>query len=318
MRGDPVIEHSDPDATPEARTLLRRIAEVPAGRILSGQHNTPRELSWFSDASVRITGREPIVWGQDFGFAGPRDMDGVEYRQAIVDEAIRRHRRGSIVTLMWHAVPPTEDEPVTFDGSVCAGPLPDAAWTQLLTEGSALHRRWCDQVDVIAGFLGQLRDAGVPVLWRPYHELNGAWFWWGGRAGRGGSAELWRRIRSRMLDVHGLHNLVWVWNANAPRGNAGPYSDVYPGGDVVDVLAADVYGGDYRQSHHDDLLALADGRPIALGEIGQLPDDPDLLFESQPAWAWFMIWRTFLTVENPHALVRRLYASPRVVSGAAP
>lgn len=312
------MPHSDPDATPEARELLDRIAAVPSGSVLSGQHNTPRELSSFSDASVRITGRVPVVWGQDFGFAGPGDMDGVEYRQAIVDEAIRQHRSGAIVTLMWHAVPPTHDEPVTFDGEICVGPLAASDWEQLLDERSALNARWAAQVDVVAGYLAQLRDARIPVLWRPYHELNGAWFWWGGRPGPDGSALLWRRIRSRLLDVHGLHNLVWVWNANAPRGDAAPYADFYPGGDVVDVLAADVYGGDYRGSHHDQLRELADGRPIALGEIGELPEDPDAVLAAQPDWAWLMIWRTFVTTQNPPELVRRLYASPRVISTPVP
>lgn len=312
-----MIPHSDPDATPEARALLDRIAAVPAGQLLSGQHNAPRDGSDFTAASIELTGREPVLWGQDLGFSGPGDLDGVEYREAVIDEALRQHAGGSIVTLMWHAVPPDEDEPVTFDGSVCAGPLDEAAWEALLTDGTALHARWCAQVDVIAGFLRRLRDARVPVLWRQYHEMNGDWFWWGGRPGPGGSAALWRRLRSRLLDVHGLHNLVWVWNANPPRADAGPYADFYPGGDVVDVLAADVYGGDYRQQHHDGLRDLADGRPIALGEIGEVPQDPEV-FAQQPHWSWFMVWRTFVTFENAPGAVQRLYASPRVLSRPAP
>lgn len=304
---------ADPDATVEVRELLQRIAAVPAGRILAGQHNAPRDLSAFSDRVREITGRVPVVWGQDFGFAGPGDMDGVQYRQAIIDEARRRHADGGIVTLMWHAVPPHLDEPVTFDGSICAGPLHAGAWQELLRTGSPLHERWCAQVDVIASFLLQLQRARIPVLWRPYHEMNGDWFWWGGRPGSRGSAALYRQLHDRLVQRHGLHNLVWVWNANAPRHDAGPYADFYPGHDVVDVLAADVYGADYRQSHHDELLDLAAGRPIALGEIGEVPD-PDL-FAAQPRWAWFMIWRTFLDTENPPEAVRALYTSRRVIAG---
>ena len=307
MLRDPV----DRLATPEARALLRRIQDTGGRRTLSGQHNTPRELSSYSDQAERLTGLRPAVWGQDFGFSADGDMDGVEYRPAVVAEAIRQHASGSIVTLMWHAVRPTEDEPVTFEGSICAGPLPADDWRDLLDPGTAVHARWERQVDVIARHLARLQDAEVPVLWRPYHEMNGDWFWWGGREGGAGSAALYRMLYHRFVDVHGLHNLVWVWNANAPRGNAAAYPGFYAGHDVVDVLAADVYADDYRRSHHDELLELGEGRPIALGEVGVMPT-PEILAE-QPHWAWYMTWTDFLTRENDPAEVRRLTADPRVV-----
>lgn len=306
------IAPANPRATPEAHALLTRIQDVGGDRILSGQHNTPREMSYYSDLAAEMTGSYPAVWGQDFGFSEDGDMDGVNFRQGVIDEAKRQHAAGSIVTLMWHAVRPTEDEPVTFLDSICNGMLSEADWNDLLTAGSATHTRWTQQVDVIAGFLTQLRDAQVPVLWRPYHEMNGSWFWWGGRAGADGYAALYRQLYERLVDVHGLDNLVWVWNTNAPRGDAAAYAGFYPGHDVVDILAADVYGNDYRQSHHDELLALAEGRPIALGEVGVVPT-PEILRE-QPEWAWFMIWTTFLTDENDPDEVRRLFADPRVLS----
>ena len=303
-------EPANPAATPEARELLSRVQRTAGTYVWSGQHNTPRELSQYSDEAAELTGHYPAVWGQDFGFAADGDMDGVNYRQAVIDEAIDQHRAGSIVTLMWHAVRPTESEPVTFDGSICAGPLPQSDWDDLLTEGSDIHERWVAQVDTIAGFLTQLREARVPVLWRPYHEMNGSWFWWGGRDGDTGYAALYRQLYDRLVNVHHLDNLIWVWNTNAPRDDAAAYAGFYPGHDVVDVLAADVYANDYRQSHHDELVELADGRPIALGEVGVLPT-PDIL-EQQPQWAWFMTWTNFLTRDNELADVRGLFDSERV------
>jgi mannan endo-1,4-beta-mannosidase len=306
------IETANPRATDEARALLRTIQGVAGRLTLSGQHNTPRELSHYTEQATEITGHTPAIWGQDFGFSEDGDMDGVMYRQAVIEEAKTQHAAGSIITLMWHAVRPTEDEPVTFLGSICNGILPDQDWQDLLTEGTETHARWIRQVDVIAGFLGQLRDASIPVLWRPYHEMNGSWFWWGGREGSDGYAALYRQLYSRFVDHHHLDNLVWVWNTNAPRGDAAAYAGFYPGHDVVDVLAADVYANDYRQSHHDDLTALAEGRPIALGEAGVLPT-PEIL-AMQPQWTWFMTWTDFLTKENTREEVRRLYDDPRVVS----
>jgi mannan endo-1,4-beta-mannosidase len=303
------------DASTEARDLLGFLYGISGRRVLTGQHNTPREMSDYSDRAEQIAGHYPALWGQDFGFADDGDMDGTNFRQGIVDEAKRQHDAGSIITLMWHAVRPTEDEPVTFLGSVCDGLLPESDWRDLLTPGTVTHTRWCRQVDVIAGFLRQLRDAAIPVLWRPYHEMNGNWFWWGGREGSAGCAALYRQMYERLVTDHCLNNLVWVWNANAPGGNAGAYAGCYPGHDVVDILAADIYRNDYQQQHHDDLVALAAGRPVALGEVGHLPTAQTL--DAQPQWAWFMTWTTFLTNENsPHA-VQRLFASPRVLNRPA-
>lgn len=302
-------------ATPEARELLELLYEVSGRRVLSGQHNTPREMSYYSDQAQQITGSYPALWGQDFGFAEDGDMDGTNYRHGIVEEAKKQHDAGSIITLMWHAVRPTEEEPVTFLGSICDGVLPEPDWRDLLTAGTQTHTRWLRQVDLIAGFLRRVRDASIPVLWRPYHEMNGSWFWWGGREGGAGYAALYRQLYERFVTVHHLDNLVWVWNANAPRDNAAGYAGFYPGHDVVDILAADVYGNDFRQSHHDELVALAEGRPVALGEVGHLPTAETL--DAQPQWAWFTTWTTFLTNENSPDAVRQLYASPRVLSRPA-
>ncbi len=302
-------------ATPQARALLDLVYSVSGTRTLSGQHNAPQQISRYSDIAEQLTGHAPAVWGQDFGFSADGDLDGVNFRPAVIAEAQRQHAAGSVITLMWHAVRPTSGEPVTFDDDICNGMLADDDWRDLLTPGTDIHTRWQRQVDVIAGLLAQLRDAQIPVLWRPYHEMNGAWFWWGGRPGQDGYAALYRQLYHRLVEVHGLDNLIWVWNANAPRDTPGDtatdYAGFYPGHDVVDILAADVYHDDYAQSHHDQLLELGEGRPIALGEVGELPT-PQIL-SAQPQWAWFMTWTTFLTDDNSPDAVRELYADPRVI-----
>jgi mannan endo-1,4-beta-mannosidase len=89
------------------------------------------------------------------------------------------------------------------------------------------------------------------------------------------------------------------------------YVDYFPGHDFVDVLAADIYRGDYRQSHHDQLVELANEKPIAMGEIGLVPG-PQIL-DQQPQWAWFMIWARFPWTKNNKDDVRNLYNHPRVL-----
>ncbi len=303
----------NPHASPEARALLNYLYSISGHYILTGQHNYPNTIANWTDRAYDLTGKYPAVYGQDFGFQGGADKDSTLARPALVAEAMRQYRNGAIVTFTWHAVRPTDDEPVAFRDSV-QGHLSDFEWREVLTPGTNLYKRWCAQVDVIAGYLKQLRDARVPVLWRSYHEANGNWFWWGGRQGKDGSAALYRQLFDRFVNYHHLDNLVWVWNANAPGSGGsgpGPYVDYFPGLEYVDVLSVDIYG-EFKQSFYDDLVALAGGKPVALGEVGGLPS-PAVLKE-QPKYTWFMTWSEFIEMSNPLDAVRDVYNDPRALS----
>jgi hypothetical protein len=147
-----------------------------------------------------------------------------------------------------------------------------------------------ERLDKIARYLKDLRDAGVPVIWRPYHEMNGGWFWWGKKGER--FKELWIQMYERFTSHHNLNNLLWFWCPNAVVGNAGGLDEHYPGHEYVDILGCDIYvdkGYDWEQRFHDDLLTLGEGRPIAMGEVGYLPD-PSFLKENQPKWTLFLLW----------------------------
>jgi mannan endo-1,4-beta-mannosidase len=300
------------DASPEARALLRYLYAISGRHTLSGQHNYANSISRWTDRAYDFTGKYPAVFGQDFGFEGGADKDSIEARPALIEEAKRQYRNGAVVVLTWHALRPTDDEPVSFRQSV-QGQLTDFEWSELLTPGTQLYERWCAQVDLIAGYLKQLRDARVPVLWRPYHELNGKWFWWGGRPGPSGSSALYRQLYDRFVNHHKLNNLIWVWNANAPRGEpsvAAAYADFFPGLEYADVLAADVYG-EFSQSHYEDLLALAADKPVALGEVGAVPS-PAVL-KAQPKWTWFMIWSDLVEWANSVESLRETFDAASVL-----
>src|ERR1700722_18607948 len=103
------------------------LVSLKSQHTLSGQHNFPNTGSLYSDQAAQIAGKYPALWGQDFGFSGGDDKDSILARQAVVDEAKRQHALGSVITLMWHAVRPTEDEPVTFAESI-QGSVSDSEW----------------------------------------------------------------------------------------------------------------------------------------------------------------------------------------------
>jgi mannan endo-1,4-beta-mannosidase len=275
------------NASPEAVKLLEYLYSISGKQTLVGQHAEPLNVMTRFPTVQRLTGSYPAVCGFDFGFSAPGTWDGINFRQNIVDEAIKRNSEGFIITIMWHAVPPTEDEPVEFRQSI-QGHITDKEWQDLITPGTAINEKWKSQVDVIAFFLKQLKYADVPVLWRPYHEINGNFFWWNGHIGENGTKKLYLMLYDRLVNFHKLNNLIWVYNCNEIRENVLPYDSVYPGDDVVDILATDVYRNGFDPNDYNQLLALAKDKLIALGEVG-LPPTPEQLRE-QPKWAWFMMW----------------------------
>jgi len=300
----------NPDASDGVKRTLNFLYDIKGKYILSGQQNYNSDRDSFSDSAKNFTGKYPAVWGCDFMNWGDKDLG-----PQIVAEAIKKSQEGYLITLMWHEGKPTDDPPYDFERNV-KGKMTDAEWTDLTTPGTALNNKWLAQIDVIAGYLKHLRDAGVTVLWRPYHEMNGVWFWWGNRKGPDGIAKLWKMMYDRFTNYHHLNNLLWVWGANGlrdiPFDEAYDYADYYPGPEYVDILGADIYHFDYEQKDYNSLLALANGKPIALTETGELPTP--LILSVQPQWCWFMVWTSWLWTDNTRDRVKQVYNTPRTLN----
>lgn len=140
-------------------------------------------------------------------------------------------------------------------------------------------------IDAIATQLKRLQAANIPVLWRPLHEAEGGWFWWGAK-GSDPCKRLYRLMYDRLTNYHGLNNLLWVWNSADPSW--------YPGNDVVDIVSADIYStaGDHssQSSTYKKLQSLSGGgKLIALGEVGNIPD-PVSTRSDGSNWAWWVVW----------------------------
>ena len=231
------VQPVTPNASPEVRAVLQMLHDISGKYTLTGQHNYPNTRSRNSEFAAKYIGKTPAIFASDWGFAKAGDTDSYLARPDIVQEAIRQYRRGSLVAICWHAVPPTADEPVTFrplpgsDPNRLAsvqGRLTDDQFKDVLTPGTALYQHWCAQVDAIAVFLKQLQDAHVPVLWRPYHEMNGDWFWWGGRTGEHGTIALYRQLFDRLVNHHHLNNLIWVWSMDRVQQSADGAREILP------------------------------------------------------------------------------------------
>lgn len=299
---------ANPNASDEARKLLRFLHEIKGSYTLSGQHNYLEEPTRHTRRIHQITGERPGIVGYEMGvILNHTEEETKEFREWIVKDAKATHQSGGIVTMTYHAALPGECG--CWD-QVNNGGITEAEFEAIITPGTDMHAEWLKDIDEVAAYLMMLRDAKVPVLWRPYHEMNGKWFWWGGQRE---FSRLWELMFERYTEVHGLDNLLWVWSPSAPNDYAAPFEYYYVGDLRADVLAVDVYYNDYKQSHHDQLWELAAGKPIALGEVGELPD-PELLAGTQNQYVWFMAWGDELETKNSVDKIKSLYALDRVLS----
>ncbi|WP_211246749.1 glycosyl hydrolase [Cohnella pontilimi] len=291
----------NPNMTKEARNVLKYLYTISGKNILAGQHyySVEPNANWAQE----ISGKAPAVWGNDFSWD-----EVASYRQGVVDKAIEMWNSGSLVTLSFHQNKPN-DPPETGWSSV-QGWYTEEEMQQLVTPGTELYNQWLVKVDAIAGYLKQLQDAGVPVLWRPYHENNASWFWWGGRADL--FKKLWANMYDRYTNHFKLNNLIWVWSAANPNDWSLPMEPFYPGDDKVDILGMDIYDP-YKQSFYDGLLKLANGKPIVISECGNLPDI-DFLKQNQPKWAYFLEWGNLLMQNNTEEQITAVYSNPYTIT----
>jgi mannan endo-1,4-beta-mannosidase len=288
-------------------TVLRYLSAVSGLRAVAGVHNKEplTQPTQYTDAARAVTGRTPGLWGGDFAFGGDAD------RPAMIAAATRQWQAGSLVTLMWHMCPPTGPASCDWTRDIM-GDLTDAQWSELTTDGTALNRTWKSRIDVVVPYLQSLKSAGVEVLWRPDHELNDNWAWWGGRPGASGSRKLYQMTHD-YLAGKGLTNLIWVWSVKDV--NTAAFADYYPGDAYVDVVGLDSWMQTFPSADtYAKVLAVAHGKPIALTEVSRVPSPYQL--STQPKWAYFMIWSEYLTdpASNTSARLQQSFAANRVLT----
>lgn len=304
----------NPKTSREAKRLLEFIYEIHGEYTIAGQHNYLGKMSVYSDSIFLITGKYPGLWGGDYGFAdSTHDIDNIKYRPLLVPEIVKQHKRGSLITLTYHQADPTIGEPCPFVGGVQTK-LSDQQWQELLTDGTEINQTWKTYVDRLANELKQLQQLKIPVLFRPYHEMNGKWFWWGGRSGDEGFIALWKMLYHYYTDTHQLNNLIWVWSPDKPWHGL---KEFYPGDAYVDLVSLDIYpekdtNSVFRPEWYAEIKEIANQRPFAIGECSRMPSVDELKIQS--GYAWFMLWSDLGTKENSNQELIKIFNAKNVLT----
>lgn len=279
----------DAKATPETKGLYDLMRREYGKRIFSGQCDD-KYLPHIKEATG---GLEPAIMGYDFNGLMPSQSGNRD-----VEKAIAWHNRGGIVTFQWHWISPNADGDFYTDTFKLDRALADPASKDYLN----LVR----DMDLVAEALAKLQAAGVPVLWRPLHEAEGKWFWWG-KAGGDACKRLYRLIFDRFREHHGLHNLIWVWTSYGKEKD-----NWYPGDDVVDLIVRD-YESPTAWVEFQEMFG-SKGKMFGLGEEGKLPDPTRF---TQRPWLYFLTWAYMiqdLEKGNSRDWIRQVYADARTIT----
>ena len=164
-------------------------------------------------------------------------------------------------------------------------------------------------MDEVAQHLKSLEKAGVPVIWRPFHEFDGAWFWWG----KGGAElfkKLWILMYERYTNHFNLNNLIWVLGYSHQIK-----SGWYPGDEYLDITGADDYEVGTNIEKYLKVKKECGGRkPITYHECGPIPN-PDDLIADKAHWLWFLTWHTIhIKEQNTPEHLSSIYHHPYVIT----
>lgn len=306
----------DPRATAATRALfvnLRRLSGT--GTLFGHENDLAYGVHWRDEpgrSDVKETaGSYPAVYGWDVNTLFPRGANAAAGARRVAQ--LRRwiaegYGRGGVITMAWHA-----DNPVS-GGNAWDTTRAVAA----LLPGGARHEWYKRRLDTVADFFNTLRARGadgretlVPVVFRPYHETSGSWFWWGGRHRTADEfKELWRFTVRYLRDERAVRNLLWAYSTDAFDSKE-DYLRHWPGDEWVDVLGFDDYGSiktvgtrDVFRRRMRDVVELAEakGKIAAVTETG-VETVPDPTWWTQvllPAMrddsvarriSWVLVWR---------------------------
>lgn len=264
--------------TPETQELHNWLAGNTQRPALGAQWNGGVQTIGWDDQAV-ISGKWPLVYGIEYYDYGPIEKN-LPARETGARFATAKFTQGGIVTLVDH-MPNFVTGGDSWDRN---GETLDA-----ILPGGVAHAEFVSYLDRLALFLNGLsvNDRPVPVLLRPLHEMNGAWFWWGDASSGERIAKLWRFYHDYLVHQKAVKNVLWVWSPNIDKAaSIERFMAYWPGAGYVDVVGLDGYDNSATPNFTNPTfvnsfnavsrIAQHFSLPLAFTEIGFKPGAQDI------------------------------------------
>ncbi len=280
---------NNPSVT-EKQALLDNLKSFSEqGQILFGHHDDPlygigaEGTGWEGDEGrsdiQSVCGDYPAVMSFDLGdieHGGDKSLDNVPF-SAIHKEILNQYARGGMISISWHV-----DNPLTGGDS---WDVSDSTVVASVLTGGANHEKFLGWIDKVADFMNSLvtpEGKKIPILFRPWHEHTGSWFWWGQNLCTTEQYKaLWHLTYNR-LQEKGADNLLYAYSPGAGYTDSAQFLERYPGDELIDLLGFDCYQFDRDKFIADmdcSLSILTDvakehGKAMAITEVGYegIPD----------------------------------------------
>lgn len=265
----------------------------------------------------QVTGDYPAVFGWELGHVennDPYSLDSVLFSE--IRAGIKWvHKEGGINTISWHL-----DNPLTNDNSwdVSSNKVVES----ILNDGD-INQKYIQMMDNLAEFLLSLKDDNnnlIPIIFRPFHEHTGSWFWWGeDLCSSEDYIELWR-ITVDYLTEKGLNNILYAYSSAGNFDSAEKFLEKYPGDDIIDIIGFDIYqfGADDNLNYIESTKSMLEILTPIAEEKGIITILAETGYESIPDATWWTetLWPAIkdykisyvLTWRNAHDREEHYYA----------
>jgi mannan endo-1,4-beta-mannosidase len=235
----------DKNATKETIALYRYLHRISGHAILFGhQHATEYGHGWWGDSNrsdvKSVAGSHPAIIGIDFsGLSGQPDslIKTEENRlRKIIQET---YARDGIITISWHFYNPLSDGGFYWKDGVSVASIPR------LIPGASDHEIYKSIVTRISKFIHSVKGKKgepIPMIFRPFHELDGSWFWWGkSHCSPDEIKTLWKFTVNYMRDSMKVHQLLYAFSPDCTFSSEAEFLERYPGDDYADLVGMDNY-----------------------------------------------------------------------------
>lgn len=276
---------SDPSACDQAILLYNNMVKLANQKILVGHQDALAYGIGWKDDDFRsdindVCGDYPAIFGWDLGHIGDStNIDDVSFEKMKL-WALKAYAKGGINTYGWHARNFLNDSS-SWNVAPCVHAI--------LPNGEK-HEAYLVKLNLVADFFADLKNENgelIPVLFRPFHEMNGGWFWWGKNSCTTDEYKaLWKFTVDYLRNVRQLHNIIYVYSTDA-FASAEEYMAYYPGDEYVDLLGYDDYKGLNEKENTPKAIEMIETIADLGNKKGKLYTISETGIETLPNPIWF-------------------------------